>query len=53
MLAGPKGFTPKAKLDIDGVKRVLALRSRYGEPKKELSDPLKYYDAAYYEAALK
>ena len=53
VLAGPKGFTPKAQLDIEGVKRVLALRSRYGEPKKELSDPLRYYDAAYYEAALK
>ncbi len=53
VLAGPKGFTPKAKLDVEGVKRVLALRSRYGEPKKELNDPLKYYDASYYEAALK
>jgi ABC-type nitrate/sulfonate/bicarbonate transport system substrate-binding protein len=53
VLAGPKGFTPKAKLDVEGVKRVLALRSRFGEPKKELSDPLKYYDASYYEAALK
>jgi ABC-type nitrate/sulfonate/bicarbonate transport system substrate-binding protein len=53
VLAGPKGFTPKAKLDIEGVKRVLELRSRYGEPKKTLTDPLKYYDAAYYEAALK
>jgi ABC-type nitrate/sulfonate/bicarbonate transport system substrate-binding protein len=53
VLAGPKGFTPKAKLDVEGVRRVLALRSRYGEPKKELTDPLKYYDASYYEAALK
>jgi ABC-type nitrate/sulfonate/bicarbonate transport system substrate-binding protein len=53
VLAGPKGFTPKAKLDVDGVRRVLALRSRYGEPKKELNDPLKYYDPSYYEAALK
>ena len=53
VLAGPKGFTPKAKLDIEGVKRVLALRGRYGEPKKELGDPLKYYDASTYEAALK
>jgi ABC-type nitrate/sulfonate/bicarbonate transport system substrate-binding protein len=53
VLAGPKGFTPKAKLDVEGVKRVLALRSRYGQPKKELGDPLKYYDSAYYEAAIK
>jgi ABC-type nitrate/sulfonate/bicarbonate transport system substrate-binding protein len=53
VLAGPKGFAPKAKLDMEGVKRVLELRSRYGEPKKTLTEPLKYYDASYYEAALK
>jgi hypothetical protein len=32
---------------------VLALRSRYGEPKKTLSDPAKYYDGTYYDAAVK
>ena len=50
-LAPPKGFTPKAKIDLDGVKRVLELRSRYGEPKKSLTDPARYYDGTYYEAA--
>ena len=29
------------------------LRSRYGQPKKELTDPLKYYDPSYYEAAMR
>ena len=52
-LASPKGFTPKAKLDLEGVKKVLELRSKYGEPKKTLSDPAKYYDGKYYEAAAK
>jgi len=52
-LAPPRGFTPKAKIDLDGVKKVLELRSRYGEPKKTLSDPAKYYDAKYYDAAMK
>jgi ABC-type nitrate/sulfonate/bicarbonate transport system substrate-binding protein len=52
-LAPPKGFTPKAKIDLEGVKRVLELRSRYGEPKKSLTDPAKYYDGKYYDAALR
>jgi ABC-type nitrate/sulfonate/bicarbonate transport system substrate-binding protein len=53
VLAPPQGFTPKAKIDMAGVSNVLELRSRYGEPKKTLSDPVKYFDARYYEAATK
>jgi hypothetical protein len=41
-MAGPKGFTPKAKVDLDGVQKVLELRSVYGEPRKALTDPTKY-----------
>jgi hypothetical protein len=33
--------------------RVLDLRSRYGEPKKQINDPLKYCDLSYYEHATK
>jgi ABC-type nitrate/sulfonate/bicarbonate transport system substrate-binding protein len=51
VLAPPQGFTPKAKIDMEGVKKVLELRSRYGEPKKALSNPAKYYDAKYYDVA--
>ena len=51
MMAGPKGFTPKAALDIEGVRKVLALRSEYGEPNKKMTDPMKYYEAKYYKAA--
>jgi ABC-type nitrate/sulfonate/bicarbonate transport system substrate-binding protein len=53
VLAPPQGFTPKAKIDMEGVKKVLELRSRYGEPKKPLSDPMKYYDGSYYANAAK
>jgi ABC-type nitrate/sulfonate/bicarbonate transport system substrate-binding protein len=53
VLAGPKGFTRKSALDIQGVRKVLELRSEYGEPKKMLSDPTKYYDPTYYQAATK
>lgn len=49
----PKGLAPKARFDGDGTRRVLALRSRYGKPERQLSDPMKYYDGQYYEAALK
>jgi ABC-type nitrate/sulfonate/bicarbonate transport system substrate-binding protein len=51
VLTGPKGFTRKAELDINGVRRVLELRSEYGQPKKALSDPTRYYDLKYYQAA--
>jgi ABC-type nitrate/sulfonate/bicarbonate transport system substrate-binding protein len=51
VLINPRGFAPKAEVDLEGVKTVLALRSRYGEPKKTLTDPGKYYDPQYYNAA--
>jgi ABC-type nitrate/sulfonate/bicarbonate transport system substrate-binding protein len=51
VLVNPKGFAPDAALDIEGVRRVLALRTEYGEPKKALSDPMRYYDPKYYDAA--
>ena len=51
VLISPKGFAPDGALDIAGVTRVLALRSEYGEPKKTLIDPLRYYDPQYFEAA--
>jgi ABC-type nitrate/sulfonate/bicarbonate transport system substrate-binding protein len=50
-MTGPTGFTPKAELDVEGVRRVLALRSEYGAPKRTMTDPLKYYVPDYYRAA--
>jgi ABC-type nitrate/sulfonate/bicarbonate transport system substrate-binding protein len=46
------GFFKDCNIDIAGLNCVLALRSRYAEPKKELRDPLKYCDLAYYQRAL-
>ena len=51
VLVSPTGFARDGALDIEGVKRVLALRSEYGEPRKTLTDPLRYYDPQYFEAA--
>ncbi len=54
ILLNPKdGFQRKARIDMEGVKTVLALRSKYGEPKKNLTDPSKYYDSSFYEAAMR
>jgi ABC-type nitrate/sulfonate/bicarbonate transport system substrate-binding protein len=51
VLVSPRGFAPDGALSIEGVRRVLALRSEYGEPKRTLTDPMMYYDPQYYEAA--
>jgi ABC-type nitrate/sulfonate/bicarbonate transport system substrate-binding protein len=47
------GFQKKAKIDMEGVRTVLALRSKYGRPQKTLSDPDPYYDPGFYQAAMR
>jgi ABC-type nitrate/sulfonate/bicarbonate transport system substrate-binding protein len=46
------GFFRTCEIDLDGLACVLDLRSRYGEPKTTLSDPLKYCDFTYFERAV-
>jgi ABC-type nitrate/sulfonate/bicarbonate transport system substrate-binding protein len=53
LLSPREGFQKKAQIDLGGVRTVLQLRSKYAEPKKNLSDPAKYYDASFYQAALR
>jgi ABC-type nitrate/sulfonate/bicarbonate transport system substrate-binding protein len=52
VLVSPRGFAPRGQIDLAGVRTVLELRSHYGEPRRALADPAKYYDAQYYQAAL-
>ncbi|HXP78741.1 MAG TPA: ABC transporter substrate-binding protein [Verrucomicrobiae bacterium] len=53
-LLDPKdGFLRKARVSTEGMRTVLALRSRYADAKKVLVDPLKYYDSSYYDAAMR
>ena len=52
LLAPKNGLLKQGKLDIDGIKTVLALRSQYGLPKKSLTNPAKYYDLSYYKKAM-
>jgi len=47
-----EGFQKKAKIDLEGVRTVLALRSKYAKPHKTLKDPSAYYDPSFYDAAM-
>jgi ABC-type nitrate/sulfonate/bicarbonate transport system substrate-binding protein len=51
LLDSKTGFQRKARIDIEGVATVLALRSEYGEPRKALTEPAKYYDPTWYNKA--
>jgi ABC-type nitrate/sulfonate/bicarbonate transport system substrate-binding protein len=51
LLAPVGGFDRAAALDVEGARTVLKLRSEYGRPQKELTDPTRYVDLSYYEQA--
>jgi ABC-type nitrate/sulfonate/bicarbonate transport system substrate-binding protein len=51
LLAPAGGFEPSAAFDLEGARTVLKLRSEYGQPRKELTDPTRYLDLSYYEQA--
>jgi hypothetical protein len=47
------GFERRARIDIEGIRTVLALRSKWSEARRALTDPGKYYDSRYYDAAMR
>jgi len=49
---GPDGIRKDGRIDIDGAKTVLRIRSEFGRPQKDLADPSKYIDESYYLKAL-
>jgi ABC-type nitrate/sulfonate/bicarbonate transport system substrate-binding protein len=53
LLSPEEGFQKKARIDIEGVRTVLQLRSKFGMPKKSLTEPMKYYDPGFHEAAMR
>lgn len=53
LLSPKEGFQKKAQIDMEGVKTVLQLRSKYGLPKKNLTDAAQYYDASFHSEAMK
>jgi ABC-type nitrate/sulfonate/bicarbonate transport system substrate-binding protein len=52
LLAPAGGFHPTASLDVEGIRTVLKIRSEYGRPAKQLTDPSRYYDLTYYNRAM-
>jgi ABC-type nitrate/sulfonate/bicarbonate transport system substrate-binding protein len=46
------GFLRHARVNQQGLRTVLSLRSRYAEPPKKLTDATQYYDSSYYTQAL-
>ena len=52
LLADKGGITRDAALDLEGIRTVLALRTKYGTPQKTLADPARYIELSYYEKAL-
>jgi ABC-type nitrate/sulfonate/bicarbonate transport system substrate-binding protein len=53
MFAANEGFQKKAKIDLEGCRTVLKLRSEFAKPQKTLADPLKYIDESYYARAVR
>ena len=52
LLADKGGIARDLAIDPAGIRTVLQLRSKYGVPRKELTDPAKYVDLTYYNKAL-
>jgi ABC-type nitrate/sulfonate/bicarbonate transport system substrate-binding protein len=54
VLLDPKtGFQRNGAIDMDGIARVLALRTKWSEHKKPLGPASRYYDPSYYDAAMR
>ena len=51
LLADKGGLARDLAPDPAGIRTVLELRSKFGVPKKALTDPMKYVDLTYYEKA--
>jgi len=52
LLVAPQGGLARAvALDVEGIRTVLALRSRYATPPRTLDDPARYIDTTYYDKA--
>lgn len=51
MLDPIQGIAESEKINMEGVKTILDLRSKFGEPKKELNNPELYIDLTYYDSA--
>jgi ABC-type nitrate/sulfonate/bicarbonate transport system substrate-binding protein len=46
------GMQRKAAFEKEGLRQVLNLRAKWGQPRKELGEASRYYDGSYYERAM-
>ena len=53
LVAPREGLTRGAKISPEGVRTVIDLRNRYGEPRKTMKPPEAYIDLGCYEAAMR
>lgn len=53
MFSAKEGLQKKAKIDLEGCRTVLKLRSEFAKPQKNLTDPAKYIDESYYARAVR
>ncbi|MEP6944090.1 MAG: ABC transporter substrate-binding protein [Betaproteobacteria bacterium] len=51
LLAEKGGLTRDVALDVEGIRTVLKLRSRYATPPRTLNDPARYIDTRYFDKA--
>jgi hypothetical protein len=51
LLGEREGFTRGGALDSEGMMTVLRIRSELGRPRKTLTDPARYIDERYQQAA--
>ncbi len=52
LLDASTGIFRDLRVDLDGLRTVLRLRSAYAQPRKELADPMRYLDLSVRDAAL-
>ena len=53
LMADPvRGLKRPIAIDLEAVRNVMAVRARYAEPRKELTDPARYIDASYFQRAM-
>lgn len=52
LVSGPAALARKGEIDMEGVKTVLALREKHGQPQKKMGPPEKYIELRYYNQAI-
>jgi ABC-type nitrate/sulfonate/bicarbonate transport system substrate-binding protein len=52
MFGAQDGFVRDGAVDLDGLRSVMKVRSRYGKPKKTLIEPMTYFDPGFLAEAL-